>query len=67
MYAASSVLQKCLANVMGAIHAVRDRALLNAVQSLLASQPLILMEMAPAWPEANRVTVDDLQKPKASE
>jgi hypothetical protein len=55
MHAAASVLQKCLSEVMGSMHAVRARALLNAVQSLLASRRLILMDMARAWPGAERV------------
>jgi Transposase DDE domain len=55
MHAAASVLQKCLPVVMGSMHAVRARALLNAVDSLLRSRRLILMDMARAWPGAERV------------
>jgi hypothetical protein len=55
MHAAASVLQRCLSDVIGAMHAVRRRALLNAVQSLLACRRLILMDMARAWPGAERV------------
>ena len=55
MHAAAAVLQKCLPNVIGAMHAVRARALIKAVQSLLASRRLILMDMARAWPSAERV------------
>jgi hypothetical protein len=55
MHAAAEVLQKCLPGVFGAMHLVRARALINAVQSLLASRRLILMDMARAWPGAERV------------
>lgn len=55
MHAAASVLQKCLSDVIGTMHAVRARALLNAVRSLLCSRRLILMDMARAWPGAERV------------
>ena len=55
MHAAASVLQKCLPGVIGAMHAVRAAALLKAVQSLLVCRRLILMDMARAWPGAQRV------------
>src|SRR5687767_3914214 len=55
MHAAGRVLQKCLPNVIGSMHAVRVRALCNAVQALLASRRLVLMDMARAWPGAERV------------
>jgi hypothetical protein len=55
MHAAASVLQKCLSDVIGTMHRVRVRALSNAVQSLLSSRRLILMDMARAWPGAERV------------
>lgn len=55
MHAAVEVLQKCLPGVFGAMHAVRARALIGAVRSLLASRRLILMDMARAWPGAERV------------
>lgn len=55
MHAAASVLQKCLSDVIGTMHAVRARALLNAIRSLLCSRRLILMDMARAWPGAERV------------
>lgn len=55
MHAAASVLQKCLPAVIGPMHVVRARALIKAVQSLLASRRLILMDMARAWPGADRV------------
>lgn len=55
MHAAASVLQKCLPDVIGTMHAGRAAALLKAVQSLLACRRLILMDMARAWPDAQRV------------
>lgn len=55
MHAAIEVLQKCLSSVIDTMHAVRAQALLNAVQSLLASRRLILMDMARSWPGAERV------------
>jgi Transposase DDE domain len=55
MHAAAKVLQKCLPNVISAMHAVRARALMKAVQSLLSCRRLILMDMARSWPGANRV------------
>src|SRR5712671_3182179 len=55
MHAAASVLQKCLPGVIGAMHAVRARALMMAVQALFSSRRLILMDMARAWPGAERV------------
>lgn len=55
MHAAVEVLQKCLPGVFGAMHSIRARALIGAVRSLLASRRLILMDMARAWPGADRV------------
>jgi hypothetical protein len=55
VHAAASVLQKCLSGVLSTMHAYRRRALLGAVQSLLCCRRLILMEMARAWPGAQRV------------
>lgn len=52
---AASVLQKCLSVVFNDMHAVRARALLGAVQALLAGRRLILMDLARAWPGAERV------------
>src|SRR5712671_928755 len=55
MHAAASVLQKCLPSVFDRMHAVRARALVGAVQALLCSRRLILMDLARAWPGAERV------------
>lgn len=56
MPAAAEVLQKCLSGVFGLMHATRARALIKAVQALLVSRRLILIEMARAWPQANQVS-----------
>lgn len=55
MHAAASVLQKCLSGVMDSMHVYRVRALLGAVQCLLSCRRLILMDLARAWPGAQRV------------
>jgi hypothetical protein len=52
---ASSVLQKCLSDVLTRMHAMRVQVLLGAVQALLASRRLVLMELARAWPGAEKV------------
>ncbi len=52
---AASVLQKCLPVVFNRMHAVRARALIGAVQALLTGRRLILMDLARAWPGAERV------------
>jgi hypothetical protein len=52
---AATVLQKCLSAIFDEMHAVRARALLGAVQALLAGRRLILMDLARAWPGAERV------------
>lgn len=55
MPAAAAVLQKCLSPVLELMHAARASALIKAVQALLVSRRLILMEMARAWPGADQV------------
>lgn len=55
MHAAAKVLQKCLPSVISSMHRVRARALMKAVQALLAGRRLILMDMARSWPGAERV------------
>jgi len=52
---AVSVLQKCLPSVFQEMHVVRARALIGAVQALLLGRRLILMDLARAWPGAERV------------
>jgi hypothetical protein len=55
MHAATSVLQKCLPNAFAKMHAVRAAALLGAVGALLRGRRLILIELARAWPGADRI------------
>lgn len=52
---AVTVLQKCLSSVFSQMHAVRARVLLGAVAALLVGRRLILMDLARAWPGAERV------------
>jgi Transposase DDE domain len=52
---AVQVLQKCLSVVFTQMHLVRAAALLGAVQALLSGRRLILMDLARAWPGAERV------------
>lgn len=52
---AVEVLQKCLPDVLGKMHTVRVKALLGAVRALLVGRRLILMDLARAWPGAERV------------
>lgn len=52
---ASQVLQKCLPNSLSAMHVLRMRALLSAVQALIVGRRLTLTDIARAWPGAERV------------
>jgi len=52
---ASAVLQKYLPDVLRRMHAKRVQVLLGAVQALLLSRRLVLMELARAWPGAERI------------
>lgn len=52
---ASGVLQKCLSGSLGAMHALRSRVLLRAVEALIAGRRLTLMDVARSWPGAERV------------
>jgi hypothetical protein len=52
---AVTVLQKCLASVFEPMHVARRRVLLGAVEALIRGRRLILMELARAWPGAERV------------
>lgn len=52
---AAEVLQKCLTAVLASMHVYRRRALFGAVQALLICRRLILMDLARAWPGAERV------------
>lgn len=51
----SQVLQKCLPHSLLAMHALRERALLRAVEALLRGRRLTLMDVARAWPDATRI------------
>ncbi len=53
---ATRVLQKCLSDGLQAMHAMRSRVLLSAVEALLAGRRLTLMDVARSWPEAERVS-----------
>lgn len=52
---ATQVLQKCLSFSLEAIHALREKSLMQAVDALLIGRRLTLMDMARAWPGAERV------------
>jgi len=52
---ASRVLQKCLGRSLESMHEARSRVLLRSVEALLASRRLTLMDVARAWPDAERV------------
>lgn len=51
----NGVLQTCLSDSLGTMHALRSRVLLQAVEALLHGRRLTLMDMARAWPGAERV------------
>jgi len=52
---ASEVLQRCLGDALGPMHALRARALLKAVEALTAGWRLTLIDLARRWPGAERV------------
>ena len=52
---ATEVLQKCLADALNTMHALRRRTLLHAVEALIHGRRLTLMDLARAWPGAERV------------
>jgi hypothetical protein len=52
---ASNILQKYFADVFVRMHAARVRVLVGAVVALLRCRRLVLMELARAWPGAERV------------
>lgn len=53
---ASGVLQKCLPESLGDMHALRETVLLRSVEALIAGQRLTLTDVARAWPGARRVS-----------
>ena len=52
---ASQVLQKCLGRSLQPMHEARSRVLLRSVEALLTGRRLTLMDIARAWPGAERV------------
>lgn len=52
---ASQILQQSFAVVFARMHAARVRVLVGAVIALLSSRRLVLMDLARAWPGAERV------------
>lgn len=52
---ATKVLQKCLGEALGSMHALRSRVLLHAVEALIHGRRLTLMDLARAWPGAERI------------
>ena len=52
---ATQVLQKCLSFSLKAIHALREKSVMQAVDALLTGRRLTLMDMTRAWPGAERV------------
>ncbi len=52
---ATEVLQKCLGESLCAIHALRSRVLMRAVEAAIAGRRLTLIDLARAWPDAQRI------------
>ena len=52
---ATKVLQKCLGNALGSMHALRSRVLLHAVEAMIQGSRLTLIDLARSWPGAERV------------
>ena len=52
---ATKVLQTCLHDALGSMHALRRRVLLRAVEATIHGRRLTLMDLARAWPDAERV------------
>lgn len=52
---ATEVLQKCLGKSLDAIHALRSRVLMRAAEATIAGRRLILIDLARAWPGAQRI------------
>ncbi len=52
---ATEVLQKCLGDALGAMHALRRRVLLRAVESVVHGRRLTLIDLARSWPGADRI------------
>ena len=52
---ATEVLQKCLRDALGSMHALRGRVLLRAVEAMVHGSRLTLIDLARSWPDAERV------------
>ena len=52
---ATEVVQKCLSGALGSMHALRSRVLLRAVEAMIHGRRLTLMDLARAWPGAQRI------------
>lgn len=52
---ATKVLQKCLSDAFQPMHALRRRVLLRAVEALIHGRRLTLIDVARAWPDAERI------------
>ncbi len=58
---AASVLQKCLWSKLGVMHALRRQSLMLAVDALIASRRLVLIDIARSWP-ANEAIAAPLRR-----
>lgn len=52
---ATEVLQKCLGESLHALHALRSRVLMRAVEATISGRRLTLIDLARAWPDAQRI------------
>lgn len=52
---ATEVLQKCLGDALGSMHALRNRVLLRAVEAMVHGRRLTLIDLARSWPGAERI------------
>ena len=52
---ATKVLQKCLGDALQPMHALRRHVLLRAVEALIQGRRLTLIDVARAWPGAERI------------
>ena len=55
MHAASGILQKSLSKAFSKMHKARVQVLLGAVSAFIFGRRLVLMDIARAWPDAERV------------
>lgn len=52
---ATKVLQKCLGDALGSMHALRRCVLLRAVEAVIHGRRLTLIDLARSWPGAERI------------